>query len=45
VRFVALMFRNNPSSPWIIVDKVDSLMLVSTRGRPDEFSSPEAARP
>lgn len=33
VRFVDRFFRNNPSTPWLIIDEVDSLMFVRRRGR------------
>jgi len=33
VRFVDRFFRNNPSSPWIILHEVDSLVVVSRKGR------------
>jgi len=55
VRFVDRMFRTTPSSPWMIVDEVDSLVFVRRRGRTagaspsaldgGDFSSPEVARP
>jgi len=55
VRFVNRMFRNNASSPWIILDEVDSLVVVKRRGSTvgappsalegGDFSSPEATRP
>jgi hypothetical protein len=33
VKFVDRVFRHNPSSPWMILDEVDSLVFVSARGR------------
>ena len=33
VRFVDRMFRNNPSSPWTITYEIDSLIVVTRKGR------------
>ncbi len=37
VRFVDRMFRGNPSSPWAIIEEVDSLVVVRRRGSKAEL--------